>query len=93
VPIAWISVPTSFEPIIRSNRARSTLRILPRSGRIAWYWLSRPDLAEPPAESPSTRNSSLSAGSRSRQSLSLPGRLAMSSAPLRRVSSRALRAA
>ena len=38
-------------------------------------------------------NSSDLAGSRSWQSASLPGRLAMSSAPLRRVSSRALRAA
>ena len=37
--------------------------------------------------------SSLFAGSRSWQSASLPGRLAMSSAPLRRVRSRALRAA
>jgi hypothetical protein len=35
VPIAWISVPTSFDEMIRSNRARSTFRILPLSGRIA----------------------------------------------------------
>ena len=54
---------------------------------------SRPCFAEPPAESPSTRNSSESAGSFSWQSASLPGRPAISSAPLRRVSSRALRAA
>ena len=53
----------------------------------------RPCLAEPPAESPSTMKSSESAGSRSWQSASLPGSEAMSSAPLRRVSSRALRAA
>ena len=33
-------------------------------------------MAEPPAESPSTRNSSQSAGSRSEQSASLPGKLA-----------------
>ena len=92
VPIAWISVPTSLELMIRSKRARSTLRILPRSGRIAWYLLSRPDLAEPPALSPSTRNSSHLAGSRSRQSLSLPGRLATLIAPLRLIS-RARRAA
>src|SRR6185312_8086943 len=52
-----------------------------------------PCFAEPPAESPSTRNNSDNAGSRSWQSASLPGRPAISSAPLRRVSSRALRAA
>ena len=34
--------------------------ILPRIGRIAWNIESRPDLAEPPAESPSTMYSSLS---------------------------------
>ncbi len=33
---------------IRSSRARSTFRILPRSGRIAWKRRSRPCLAEPP---------------------------------------------
>jgi len=33
----------------------STLMILPRSGRIAWNSRLRPCLAEPPAESPSTR--------------------------------------
>ena len=32
--------------------------ILPRSGRIAWLFGSRPPLAVPPAESPSTRKSS-----------------------------------
>ena len=37
-------------------------RILPRSGRIAWKSLSRACLAEPPAESPSTRNSSRALG-------------------------------
>ena len=35
-------------------RAFSTLMILPRIGRIAWNIESRPDFAEPPAESPST---------------------------------------
>ena len=63
------------------------------SGRIAWVLRLRPCLAEPPAESPSTMKSSHSAGSFSWQSASLPGRPAMSSAPLRRVRSRALRAA
>ena len=93
VPSAVIRVPISAELSILSKRARSTLRILPRSGRIAWNRRSRACLAEPPAESPSTRNSSERAGSRSWQSASLPGSEAMSSAPLRRVSSRALRAA
>ena len=93
VPSAWIRVPISAEDSILSKRARSTLRILPLSGRIAWKRRLRPCLAEPPALSPSTMNSSLLAGSRSWQSASLPGRLAMSSALLRRVRSRALRAA
>ena len=69
------------------------MRILPRNGSTAWYSRLRPCLAVPPAESPSTMKISDLAGSRSWQSASLPGRLATSSAPLRRVSSRALRAA
>ena len=93
VPSAAISVPISAEPSILSKRARSTFRILPRSGRIAWFLRLRPCLAEPPAESPSTMKISDCAGSRSWQSASLPGSEAKSSAPLRRVSSRALRAA
>ncbi len=48
---------------------------LPRSGRIACLARSRPCLAEPPAESPSTTNSSLSSRLALVQSLSLPGRL------------------
>ena len=82
----------SLERIL-SRRAFSTFRILPRSGRIAWKRRSRPCLAEPPAESPSTRYSSLRAGSRSWQSASLPGSDMPSSAPLRMTRSRALRAA
>ena len=78
---------------MRSNRARSTFRILPFSGRMAWCLRSRPCLAEPPALSPSTMNTSACAGSRSWQSASLPGSVLTSSTPLRRVSSRALRAA
>jgi hypothetical protein len=74
-------------------RAFSTLRILPRIGRIAWVIGLRPPLAEPPAESPSTMKISHFAGSFSWQSLSLPGRDDDSSRPLRRVASRALRAA
>jgi hypothetical protein len=37
-----------------SKRAFSTFSTLPRSGRMAWNLRSRPCLAEPPAESPST---------------------------------------
>ncbi|SLH24135.1 Uncharacterised protein [Mycobacteroides abscessus subsp. abscessus] len=58
---SWMPVPnavmidwTSLFLRTLSMRAFSTLMILPRSGRIAWYIESRPDLAEPPAESPST---------------------------------------
>ena len=57
-PSAVISARISSKARILSSRARSTFRILPRSGRIAWKRRSRPCLAEPPAESPSTRNSS-----------------------------------
>ncbi len=91
--MAVINVPTSCDCSILSKRAFSTFRILPFSGRIAWVRRSRPCLAEPPAESPSTRYNSDSAGSFSWQSASLPGKPAISSAPLRRVISRALRAA
>ena len=83
----------SAEASILSSLAFSTFRILPRSGRIAWERRSRPILAEPPAESPSTMKSSENAGSFSWQSASLPGRAPESRAPLRRTSSRALRAA
>ena len=86
-------VPISAELSILSKRARSTFRILPRNGRMAWKRRLRPDFAEPPAESPSTRKISECAGSRSWQSASLPGSEFMSRALLRRVSSLALRAA
>jgi hypothetical protein len=56
--IAWTSVLAST----LSMRAFSTLRILPRIGRIAWMTGSRPCLAEPPAESPSTMKTSHSLG-------------------------------
>src|SRR5581483_11367891 len=92
-PSAAIIVLISSLPSILSERAFSTCRILPLSGRMAWKRRSRPCLAVPPADSPSTRNSSQRPGSRSEQSASLPGRPPPSSAPLRRVRSRALRAA
>ena len=93
VPIAVISARISLFESTLSMRFFSTLMILPRSGRIAWVWRSRPCLAEPPAESPSTMKTSARAGSRTEQSASLPGRVEFSSADLRRVRSRALRAA
>ena len=89
VIIAWISL---FESTLLI-RFFSLLMIFPRSGRIAWYVRSRPVFAEPPAESPSTMKSSASDGSRIEQSASLPGSEEPSSADLRRVSSRAWRAA
>ena len=54
---------------------------------------SRPILAEPPAESPSTMKISVLEGSFSRQSASLPGIRLFSSTLLRRTSSRAFLAA
>ena len=47
---------------ILSAEALATLRILPRSGRIAWVSRSRACLAEPPALSPSTRKISVPGG-------------------------------
>ena len=92
VPSAVISVPICSLESILSIRTRSTLRILPRSGRIAWNSRLRPPLALPPAESPSTMKSSDLAGSFSWQSASLPGSEETLSGFLR-VSSRAFRAA
>ena len=93
VPIAVIMAWISALERTLSMRAFSTLMILPRRGRIAWKLDWRAMMAEPPAESPSTRKSSVFTGSRSEQSASLPGRLVESIAPLRRARSRALRAA
>ncbi len=53
-PSAVIRARISSCASILSGRAFSTFRILPRRGKIAWYFRSRPILAEPPAESPST---------------------------------------
>ena len=73
---------TSLLARIRSMRAFSTLRILPRMGRMAWVRGSRPPRAEPPAESPSTMNSSHSLGSVDWQSTSLPGKPRAAEQPL-----------
>ena len=73
--------------------AFSTLRIFPRIGRIAWNSRFRPDLADPPAESPSTMKSSVSAGLLDEQSANLPGRFEISKPDFLRVTSRARLAA
>ena len=78
---------------MRSSRAFSTLRILPRRGRIAWVARERAVLAEPPAESPSTMKISQFFGSLSVQSASFPGRDRPSRAFFLRVISRAFLAA
>src|SRR5690625_1597925 len=84
---------TSLFDKIRSNRAFSTFKILPRRGSIAWKCLSRPDFADPPAESPSTINNSLISASFEEQSDNFPGKFDISNALLRLVNSRAFRAA
>ena len=43
---------------ISSSLVFSVFNTLPRRGRMAWYNLSLPCLALPPAESPSTKNNS-----------------------------------
>ena len=78
---------------MRSRRAFSTFKILPRSGRIACVARLLAVLAEPPAESPSTIKISQFSGFLSEQSASLPGKAVPSNAVLRLVRSRALRAA
>ena len=93
VPSAITKLPISWLPSIRSNRARSTFKIFPRNGKTAWVMRSRPVWAEPPALSPSTKNTSVFEGSFSEQSLSFPAKKFTSIAVLRRVRSRALRAA
>ena len=69
--------------------AFSTFKILPRIGKMAWCSRLRPDLAEPPAESPSTINNSFIDGSFDEQSANLPGRFEISSPDFLRVTSRA----
>src|SRR6188472_3362178 len=87
VPSAVIRFWISWFCRTLSIRDFSTLRILPRSGSTACVLRSRPCLAEPPAESPSTMNSSVRDGSRTEQSASLPGldRLAHDGVALGRV--------
>ena len=58
VPSASTRSFSSWFSSIFDSASDSVLRILPRSGRTACVRLSRPWLAVPPAESPSTMNSS-----------------------------------
>ena len=64
---------------------------LPRNGNIAWKFRSRPCLALPPAESPSTMNNSDLPRPDERQSLSLPGNMARDVLVLRETDSDAAR--
>ncbi len=89
MPIAEINDWISSLRNILSTRDRSTFRILPRIGRIAWNAGLRAFFALPPALSPSTMKISASSGLREEQSASFPGIDADSSSDLRRVRSRA----
>ena len=92
-PNVVINAPIVSEPNILSNLTRSTFKIFPRSGKIAWVFLSRPCFAVPPAESPSTMNNSHLDGSFSEQFANFPGKLPSSGPVFLRDNSRALRAA
>ncbi|MCY1294832.1 hypothetical protein D9M70_441470 [compost metagenome] len=74
--ICWLAL--SF-----SRPALATLRILPRSGRIAWLARLRACFADPPAESPSTMKSSAPSAVFCEQSASLPGKRSLRTAVLR----------
>ena len=93
VPKAEIMALISALALILSRDAFSTLSILPRRGRTAWFSRLLASLADPPAESPSTMNSSHSPGFLLEQSASLPGRDSPDSAVLRRAISLAVLAA
>ena len=84
--MAWQRSASSWFCIIFDEAAPSTFRILPRSGSTAWVLRSRACLAEPPAESPSTRKSSEPSRVAPEQSASLPGRRSFFTAVLRLVS-------
>ncbi len=57
-PIATLMSCTSCDASSSAGSTSQVFRILPRSGMTAWNSRSRACFAEPPAESPSTRNSS-----------------------------------
>ena len=83
MPSATTTERISIFASILSRRAFSTFNIFPLTGNIACVRRSRPALAEPPAESPSTMKSSDSLAFRDEQSESLPGNVSPSKAPLR----------
>ena len=72
-PIATEMSCTSCEASTASESTSQVFRIFPRNGRMAWYSRFLACLALPPAESPSTRNSSVIDRSWLVQSASLPG--------------------
>ena len=93
IPKAVIIERISLFSNILCKRAFSTFKIFPLRGIIAWNLLSLPCLAEPPAESPSTKNISLNLGSFSEQSANFPGSVPKLSPFFCLTKSRALRAA
>jgi len=92
-PNAVIIFLISSDDNILSNLDFSTFNILPLNGSIACVCLSLPCLAEPPAESPSTKNISLLEGSFSAQSANFPGNEVLSNTLFLLVNSLALLAA
>ena len=92
-PIAVTNAVTSVFFNILSSRARSTFKIFPRIGKMAWVRGSRASSAVPPAESPSTMKISLSSGLPLLQSFNLSGIPAPARAVLRRTALRAFLAA
>src|SRR6188768_4028153 len=73
MPMATEMSCTSCEEAISPTDTSQVFRILPRNGMMACVSRSRACLAEPPAESPSTRNSSECFGSLFVQSANFPG--------------------
>ena len=91
----WVPIPTpsvshrseiSWFDFSLLLAAPKTLRILPLSGNSACVLRSRAPLPDPPAESPSTMNSSVPVRSLLVQSTNLPGNLSFFVADLRAVS-------
>ena len=83
----------SLSSNICDKDAFCTLRIFPRSGRIAWNSELRAALVVPSADSPSTKKSSVRFTSSERQSANLVGSDEDSSAFLRRCNSLCVRVA
>ena len=85
-PSAWIRSESCWLPPSFSRPALATLRILPRSGRIAWVARSRACLAEPPAEVAFDDEEFGASRGVCVQSASLPGRRSLRVAVLRATS-------